>query len=160
MEHLAYHGTAQRRRAQKGGLLAGKALCAERMVRAEYVGPVGQVGPVGLVRRLALGCVSAVCMGIFRVHGLPRHSAAKTGTEGGLLAGKALCAERMVRAEYVGPVGLVRRWTLGCVSAVCMGICKTHGLPRRSAAKTGAEGGPLAGKAPRFYLLSRKKRMN
>ena len=52
----------------EGGLLAGKALCAERMVRAKYVGPVG---PVGLVRRLALGCVCAVCSGISHAHNAP-----------------------------------------------------------------------------------------
>ena len=49
-------------------------------VRAEYVGPVG---PVGLVRRLALGCVRPGDSGISGAQGLPRHSAAKTGAEGG-----------------------------------------------------------------------------
>ena len=69
-EYWACHGTAQRRRAQKGGLLAGKALCAERMVRAEYV------GLVGLVRRWTLGGVRPGDSGISGAQGLPRHSAA------------------------------------------------------------------------------------
>ena len=90
-----------------------------------------------LYGRWAQGYVGAVRSGNSKTHGLPRRSAAKTGAEGGPLAGKALCAERMVRAEYVGPVGLVglvRRWALGCVRPGNSGISGAQGLPQCSTA--------------------------
>ena len=47
-------------------LLAGRAHCAMPILRAKNVGLVGQVGLVG---RLALGAVSAMCCGNFKAQG-------------------------------------------------------------------------------------------
>ena len=49
-----------------GVLLAGRAHCAEPILRAKNVGLVGLVGLVG---RLAHGCVCAMCPGVSKAHG-------------------------------------------------------------------------------------------
>ena len=76
----------------------------------------------------------------------PKHMAQKWG----LLAGCAHCAMHRVGAKNVGLVGLVGQVgpsfaggfggqaAQGAVRAMFPGVSKTHGLPRRSAAKTGA----------------------